>query len=376
MTSLTKYATLDFEIDQHILLAALKGASAIADRRAAKQVFSCVLLTVDKDGVHTCATDMTLSTRETLAALKLGAKGSLALPAQHMLHVVSTLPSKPLRVKGLENKWVSISVGRSEFKIMGQDPSDFPELPDGAAVKWAPLAGPVLRDLMERVAFSVSTDEARVNLNGALLESTGKRCTMVSTDGHRLTKFSTDLALPKLEKGVVIPRKGMMEMRRFLDRHGAGSMEFAVEAQHLFLRTAAAMLSVKLNNVVFPPYEQVIPRDHKRLAKADRVDLIDALRRAEVMAPEKTATVRVQLASGSLQLTADNPELGVAQQEIEVDFTGEPLVAGFNARYFLDVLEAMDTKQVALHFQGELDPCVIRPVDGPDYLGVVMPMRI
>ncbi|HEY8379804.1 MAG TPA: hypothetical protein VIK91_25110, partial [Nannocystis sp.] len=95
-----------------------------------------------------------------------------------------------------------------------------------------------------------------------------------------------------------------------------------------------------------------------------------------VMAPEKTATVRVQLDKGTLQLTADNPDLGVAHQEIEIDFQGEPLVAGFNARYLIEILEAIDTKQVHLDFQGELDPCVVRPVEGPDLLGVVMPMRI
>ncbi|MCA9713481.1 MAG: DNA polymerase III subunit beta, partial [Myxococcales bacterium] len=97
---------------------------------------------------------------------------------------------------------------------------------------------------------------------------------------------------------------------------------------------------------------------------------------AEVMAPEKTSTVRVKLDGSSLELTADNPDLGVAHQEIEVNYDGDPLVAGFNARYLIEVLEAMDTNQVYLEFQGELDPCVLRPVDGPAYLGVVMPMRI
>ena len=135
-------------------------------------------------------------------------------------------------------------------------------------------------------------------------------------------------------------------------------------------------LSIKLNNVTFPPYKQVVPTAHQRRVKADRQTLLGALRQAEVMAPEKTATVRLQLGPGKLELTADNPDLGVAHQEIEVEYAGDELVAGFNARYLIDVLEAMATESVNLEFQGELDPCVLRPVDGPDYLGVVMPMRI
>jgi DNA polymerase-3 subunit beta len=207
-----------------------------------------------------------------------------------------------------------------------------------------------------------------------LFESNGELGTMVSTDGHRLTKLTLPLAGPKLERGIIIPRKGMLEIKRVLDRF-EGEVGLAVDGQHLFIQANELLLSVKLNNVVFPPYEQVIPREFRRRA-ALRDELIDALKRAEVMAPEKTATVRVQLDKGVLQLTADNPDLGVAHQEIEIDYAGDPLVAGFNARYLIEVLEAMDTKQVHLDFQGELDPCVLRPVDGPEYLGVVMPMRI
>jgi DNA polymerase-3 subunit beta len=155
-----------------------------------------------------------------------------------------------------------------------------------------------------------------------------------------------------------------------------GEVGLAVDGQHIFIQAAELVLSVKLNNVVFPPYEKVIPSDHKRRVTAVREELIDALKRAEVMAPEKTATVRVQLDKGFLQLTADNPDLGVAHQELEIDFSGDPLVAGFNARYLIEILEVIDTKQVHLDFQGELDPCVVRPVGGADLLGVVMPMRI
>jgi DNA polymerase-3 subunit beta len=107
-----------------------------------------------------------------------------------------------------------------------------------------------------------------------------------------------------------------------------------------------------------------------------REELLAALRRAEVMAPEKTATVRVALSAGKLELTADNPDLGVAHQELPVGYDGDGLVAGFNARYLIEILEAIDGAEVALEFQGELDPCVIKPVDGPDLLGVVMPMKI
>jgi len=368
---------MEFEIDQSRFLAALGLAQTVADKRSNTQpILANVLLRATKDNKLVCsATDMMISVTETIP-VEVKTPGSLTLGVRYLHNVVRTLPAKPLRIKGLENHWAQVIVGRSEFKLMGQAPADFPELPDPTkGVKFTHVPSHTLADLIQKTQFSVSTDEARVNLNGVLFESNGELGTMVSTDGHRLTKLSLPLAGPKLERGIIIPRKGMLEIKRVLDRIN-GEVGVAVDGQHLFVQADELTLSVKLNNVVFPPYEQVIPREHKRRVTALRDELIDALRRAEVMAPEKTATVRVQLAPGSLQLTADNPDLGVAHQEIEIEYQGEPLVAGFNARYLIEVLEVMDTKQVYMDFQGELDPCVLRPVDGPDYLGVVMPMRI
>jgi DNA polymerase-3 subunit beta len=112
------------------------------------------------------------------------------------------------------------------------------------------------------------------------------------------------------------------------------------------------------------------------VAEVPRDELLASLRRAEVMAPEKTATVRLALSQSKLELTADNPDLGVAHQELTVSYDGEPLVAGFNARYLIEVLDVIDTDDVRLEFQGELDPCVVKPQNGPEFIGVVMPMRI
>ncbi len=367
---------MEFEIDQARFISALGLAQTVADKRSNNQpILANVLLRATKDNKLVCsATDMMISVTETIP-VEVKTPGSLTLGVRYLHNVVRTLPAKPLRIKGLDNHWAQLSVGRSEFKLMGQAPGDFPELPDTKGIRFTRVPGHTLVDLIQKTQFSVSTDEARVNLNGVLFESSGELATMVSTDGHRLTKLSLPLTGPKLERGIIIPRKGMLEIKRVLDRI-QGEVGLAVDGQHLYLQAEELMLSVKLNNVVFPPYEQVIPREFKRRVTALREEMIDVLKRAEVMAPEKTATVRIELDKGSLKLTADNPDLGVAHQEIEIEYQGEPLVAGFNARYLIEVLEVMDTKQVHLDFQGELDPCVLRPVEGPDYLGVVMPMRI
>ena len=374
---------MELHIDQAQLLSALALAQTVADKRSTMPVLANVLLRARADGHLVCsATDMTIGLTETMAAT-VKAPGSVTVGGRHLHGVVRTIPGGSLRIRGLDNHWIHLSSGRSEFKLMGMSESDFPTLPDAASKKkpleFSQVPAHAFSDLLSKTLFSVSTDEARVNLNGALLECNGETATMVSTDGHRLTRYSCNLPGPQTAgAGIIIPRKGMLEIRRMLDRV-QGDVGLAIRDQHLFVHADALQMSVKLNNVQFPPYKAVIPAKCLKWIEISREELLGALRRAEIMAPEKTATVRLQLSTGILELTADNPDLGVSKHELAVDYTGDTLVAGFNAYYLIEVLEAISTDQVALEFQGDLDPCVIKPVGdqgGADLLGVVMPMRI
>lgn len=375
---------MELEIDQGRFLAALSLAQTVADKRSTMPVLANALLRATSDGHLVCAaTDMMIALVESVPAT-VKSTGSVTVGVRHLHGVVRTLPAGTLRVRGLDNHWVQIVAGKSEFKLMGMPETDFPELPDPAGGKskkgpqFVDVPAHALADLIHKTQFSVSSDDARINLAGVLFECDGTTGTMVSTDGHRLTKYSTRFAGPKLEPprgGIIIPRKGMLELRKVLDRV-SGEVGLAVGEQHLFVRADELSMSIKLNQVTFPPYKAVIPTAYQRRVTVMRDELLGALRRSEVMAPEKTATVRLQLSPGKLELTADNPDLGVAHQELAVDYDGEPLVAGFNARYLIEILEVIDGVEAGLEFQGELDPCVVRPVDGPDLLGVVMPMRI
>ncbi len=371
---------MEFEIDQARFLSALTLAHTVADKRATMPVLANVLLRATKDDeLVVSATDMMISLTETVGC-KVHGPGSLTLGVRHLNNVVRTLPSGAVRIKSLDNSWAQIVAGRSEFKLMGMPEGDFPELPDASGVAFTTVASHKLVDLIDKTLFSVSTDEARVNLNGALFECDGKKATMVSTDGHRLTKYSLEFGGPKLGKGIVIPRKGMDEIRKVLNKV-EGECGLAIADGYLFVKADALTLSVKLNNVTFPPYQQVVPKDFQRRAEVSRDELIAALRQAVVIAPEKTATVKVQLDKGVLRLAADNPELGAINLELAVDYDGSSLTAGFNANYLIEALGAMGSERSYLDFQGELDPCVLRPagVDGqpaPEFLAVVMPMRI
>jgi DNA polymerase-3 subunit beta len=197
---------------------------------------------------------------------------------------------------------------------------------------------------------------------------------MVSTDGHRLSKVERTIANgPKLSAGVIIPKKGLLEIRRVLE--AGPQCKLAIKTPHLFLVQEDIAIAVKLIDAQFPPYEQVIPKDHKRIITVDRGRFIDALRRAQLMSSE-TRGVKVAAAKEGITITSDNPDLGEVREELDAEYSGDPIAIGFNPKYVVELLGQMSSDQITVAFGGELDPGLIRPVSSDEYLGVVMPMRI
>jgi DNA polymerase-3 subunit beta len=205
-------------------------------------------------------------------------------------------------------------------------------------------------------------------------ESDGSRSRMVSTDGHRLSKVERMIPSgPKLSAGVIIPKKGLLEIRRVLET--GPSCKLAIKTPHLFLVQEDIAIAVKLIDAQFPPYEQVIPKDHKRVIAIDRSRFIDALKRAQLMSSE-TRGVKIAATKDGVTITSDNPDLGEVREEVDAEYNGEPIAIGFNPKYVVELLGQMSSDQVTLALGGELDPGLIRPVSSDEYLGVVMPMRI
>ena len=377
---------MHFKISKSSLLHLIGLAGDVTDPRAGQPILGNILLQVEGGHLRCMATDLTRAVSVSAPCTETK-PGSLTLAARHLRNVIRTLPEGEIEIEALENSWARIKAARSEFKLMGIPAGDFPELPDSKGVKFSEVASHRLVDLIEKTLFSVSTDEARVNLNGALFECDGSRATMVSTDGHRLTKYSVELSGPKLAKGIVIPRKGLDEIRKALTKL-EGQCELAYASGYVFVNADALALSVKLNAVTFPPYQQVVPNDHKRRIEVSRDEFLAALRQAVVIAPEKTSTVKLSFADSALRLEADNPELGAIKLEIgaeQLDGEPGPFSAGFNATYLIETLGVLASERVWIDLMGDLDPAVIRPVlvasesnstKPSDFLAVVMPMRI
>jgi DNA polymerase III subunit beta len=367
---------MDFRIGKNDLLRGLYLTHGIADRKSTIPILANVLIRTDgKERVVFAATDLKVAMMASSSA-KVEEEGGITVGARQLYEIAKGLGGDEVRLQRSDQNWLFISSGRSEFKVVGMSDRDYPKLPSVEEFVCSKVDSSVIGEMIGKTIISVSQDETRPHLASVLFESDGDKATMVSTDGHRLSKITKPMAGgPKLATGVLLPRKGLAEIRRALEGN-QGEAEIAVEQGFFVLKAADMVLTVKLGEGQFPPYDQVIPKENDKKVVVSREEFLDALRRVSIIASDKTWGIRFMLEKGRISIEADNPDLGNAKEKIEADYKGAGLQIGFNARYFIDLLGEMTGKEVSLELGGDLDPALVRPSDGSEYLGVIMPMRL
>jgi DNA polymerase-3 subunit beta len=238
----------------------------------------------------------------------------------------------------------------------------------------------MLGQMIERTMYAASVDETRYNLNGVYLEvlADSGKLRMVATDGHRLACVDRVVGeeASSLASGVIIPRKGLAELKRLVDEDADDEIELAFEGNNGLARRGKVTLVMRLIEGEFPNYHQVIPDklDRQLVLAAD--PLLHALRRVSLLSSERSRAVTLELGDGKLVITSSNPDLGDAREELDIDYTGEPLSVGFNSKYLMEALAVSGAKEVRFGLQDDLSPAQLVPTDDEDTLAVVMPMRI
>lgn len=365
----------------------LARAHGVADRKSSMPLLSNVLLTSDSTStLRFSATDLYLAVATSVPAeIKRG--GSVAVAAKTLFDIVKTLPEGDVHLTVGPNHGTEIRAGKARFRIPGLPADDFPVLPSPGPAEFLSIEVDILLDLVTKTQYAMSTDDTRPHLAGALFEGEGRLVRMVTTDGHRLSKADHALSdsSPMTSFSMLVPSKGIAELKRLLDEARAEakankdetpvSIGVARVGPHAFFKREGTMLSVKLADEQFPPYARVIPQQQEKRVVVGRLALIAALKRMNLVSSETSGGVRFMLSPGVLRIVSENAE-GEGSEEIDVDYAGEPMTIGFNARYILDVLGALAEDEVALELAGELDPGVIKPVSDTLFIGVVMPMRI
>src|SRR5580765_6951179 len=370
---------MQFSVSKNALLNELNLLQGIVEKKSTIPILSNVLIeTVNDSTISLVATDLDVSL-QTECAAESGRPGSIVLQARKLFEIVRNLPDAEINFAKEENDWVKIVCASSEFRIVGQSKEHFPSTPK-AEKAGVTIPAAVLHGLINRTVFAITQEESRYALNGALLSFGEGRLQMVATDGHRLAlaAASLDQAVDGADPlKVIIPKKALIELAR-LTAGAEEDLELSRDENHLYFEIQNRHLTSRMLAGQFPNYDLVLPKNNDKSISLNVDRITQAIKRAALMADERSHGVKVDLATGKLSITSQSADVGEAREVIPLDYTGDNLSIGFNAQYVLDFLGVVGTDEVLFEFKDEQSPALLRPSgDGPaDYKYVVMPMRL
>lgn len=349
------------------LVAALKRASSISDRKTTMPLLACVQLVASKAGLEVRATCLDVWLRGPCVA-DVEAAGSVAVLAKDLASRVEAMPEGPVKLRLDGDKLLVSAPGSSRrFSLASMNAGDWPVLaePTGEATS---LQAETVLALFDRASHAISSDQSRPHLASLLVERDGKHLRVVATDGHRLAKIEAPLKAGKAPT-MLVPARAVRDIAKLAQ--GAETIDLVCTPPNAFFTVEGVTLGVRLVDAHFPPYEQVIPKTSSSVVTTERQPLQDALRAVSLASNEKTGGVRLQMRPGAIRISAES-HAGDGADEVAAEYDGKPMAIVVRADYLLDALEAHGGERVGIAFGGEIDPLVLR-ADG--FTAVVMPMR-
>ncbi|HEY6775688.1 MAG TPA: DNA polymerase III subunit beta [Thermoleophilaceae bacterium] len=355
------------------LSVAVRGAST----RSAIQTLSGILLRVDEGRAELQATDMELGIRVGLEVSD-ATPGVAVVPGRLLLDVVRSLPQDELTLEYRSSQQdVELVGGPARFHLRTLPPEDFPKLPEAPGEGALNVPAAAFVDTISRVARAASRDETRPHLTGVLVTASGHELRMVATDSYRLsvkeTELETELA-GSLEANV--PARTLQELGRIATGTGADSIGVASLENQVVFTVDDVVLSSRLVEGRFPNYQQLLPESYEHELRVRRDELLEVVRRVGLLA-QKNAPLRLRFSEGTLDVSAQTPDVGEANESLPVPFSGEPLEIGFNPEFFREGLESAESQELVLKLISPLRPGLIESGDGgAGFLYLVMPIRL
>ncbi|HWK88255.1 MAG TPA: DNA polymerase III subunit beta [Xanthobacteraceae bacterium] len=367
-------------VERAELLKSLSHVHRVVERRNTIPILANVLIKAGKSGLELKATDLDLEVIETVPA-EVKTPGATTVPAHMIYDIVRKLPEGSqveLTASG-DRGSMAVKAGRSRFTLQTLPEADFPDLAAGELSHKFAIATPDLKRLVDKTQFAISTEETRYYLNGIYLHAVDEKpakLRAVATDGHRLAQV--EIALPKGANGipgVIVPRKTVAEIQKLVEDSGE-EVEIELSPAKIRFSFGRVTLTSKLIDGTFPDYGRVIPAGNDKTLIVEKADFAAAVDRVSTVSSERGRAVKLSLAAGKLTLSVTNPDSGSATEELEVEYSSDPLDIGFNSRYLLDIAAQIEGEKAELKLADPGSPTLLRDQDAGGALYVLMPMRV
>jgi DNA polymerase-3 subunit beta len=363
------------QIARDALLKPLQAVSGIVERRHTLPILANVLLEQRDGSLYVTATDLEM---QITARSPLEGKDGQAttVGARKLQDLLRALPDDATLNVDVGNSKMPVRAGRSRFNLQTLAAGDYPRI-GVATEQLQTLALPQrdLRSLFKLVEFAMAQQDIRYYLNGMLLVLDKGTLQAVATDGHRLSWASIGVAGDFSRQEVILPRKTVLELGKLLT-DSEDPVNIDILANQVRFRFANVELVSKVVDGKFPDFNRVIPVGHAKHVEIDRQTLLSALQRAAILSNEKFRGVRVVLAADQLKIICTNSEQEEAEEELPIEYKGDPLDIGFNITYLVDALSNLTVERVKFAFGDANSSALVTMPERDDYKYVVMPMRI
>jgi DNA polymerase-3 subunit beta len=362
----------------------LSNIQNIVEKRNTMPILSHFLLDAGKKDSYIVATDIETALKEPLDA-KVEEEGKLCIPARKLFEIVREMEGD-LSFETVDEQWLRVRAGMSNFRLACLSPSEFPAWPVLEDVEDITIDASTLMEMIEKTIYSAGESDTRYTLNGLLFHAKpeDKSLSIVGTDGHRLALIIRQMdSNMKGEKKIIVPRKAVSELRRFLDKE-IEKVNISIGEKHLLFNVSPASSALgggvqfltRLIEGTYPSYENVIPQANEKKILIGRDIFTKVLRRVSVMSRERASAVRFDIGEDKLVVSSSSPDLGEATEEVPIEYKGDKLSLGFNARYVIDAFGVMRSERVILELQDPLSPVLVKEEGDESYRCVLMPMRI
>lgn len=372
---------MHFTVEKEIFLKGLTRVQGIVEKRNTIPILANVLIEANEHEITITATDLEVGMKSFYPA-NVTKTGKITVSAKKLYEITKELPEKEISFLSKDNCWIEIKCGKAIFNIVGLSADEFPYFPYPDKENFINIKSSIIKEMVDKTYFSISTDETKYNLNGIYFKSDRideiSKISLIATDGHRLSMITKEvqfISINELEKGVIFPKKGIFELKKIADEDDT-DIKIGFMDNNAVIKKDKTIVIMRLVDGEFPDYNRVIPKQNDYKVELNRNDFLHSLRRISILSNDKSKGIKISIKQNLLEISSSNPEFGDAREELEVNYSGPEISIGYNARYIIDVLQNQNSDKIELHIKDNLSPGIIKSASDNEYLAVIMPMRL
>lgn len=367
---------MKFSCSQQTLSKALNTVSKAVTSRTTIPILKGILLEVDSDNnLVLSASDLDLSIEKKIE-VKAEEPGSVVVSARLFSDIIRKLPNEEILIEEQENNTIVIKCLASEFTIVGQSADEFPNIGEINLENKLSLDKDILKEMIKRTSFAASIDESKGIIVGVLIEMEEESLNMVALDGFRMA-ITREAMKNSEKKKIIIAARILNEINKIITENEDSKDVFVVleDKKAVFLLDETKIV-LRLLEGDFIKYNDILPKEYKSKVIVNRSEMLSSIERASLLAKEgKNNLIKLSVFRDKIIITSRSEE-GNVKEEVFIEKEGTDLDIGFNSKYILDVLKAVDDEKIIMEFNTSVSPCLIKPVEGKEYEYLVLPVRI